>query len=105
MTNETKHTPGPWKVDLMGEPQENRFPNVVIGKGYIIINHADTKEQARIDAHLIAAAPELLEIAKDVLYMLKECGYGGRNRSIEKLHEKRLAKAIAKAMAEQWGGL
>jgi len=43
-----------------------------------------------------------LKTAKDILHMVKDCGYGGSSHSrIEAKHEKALRKAIAKATEEK----
>ena len=76
--SDTKHTPGPWMAataisSVVGLP-------VVAPKGRLIcnVNHAhdpmhgkvsgddDFNREARANARLIAAAPELLQILKDI---------------------------------------
>ena len=76
MTNETKHTPGPWDIREMGDANQ-----------YCILRENDTKwligffqngeiwtnEQAA-NARLIAAAPELLEALTELLAVVNgEC--------------------------------
>lgn len=48
----SKHTPGPWEVDMYGD---------VTANGEDVARIATTGECAERDARLIAAAPELLE--------------------------------------------
>lgn len=70
----SKHTPGPWKIwDGWGS---RKFAPVVVdcifevdGKfvGNCICHVASTNENAVSNAHLIAAAPELLEALEDIL--------------------------------------
>jgi hypothetical protein len=53
--NKPKHTPGPWAVD-------GRFNiSATLGVQYNVSNHSATAAQLSANAHLIAAAPELLE--------------------------------------------
>lgn len=54
MSNE-KHTPGPWHVDLANETVHGFSPE---GEAIVVVYELGTNEA---DAHLIAAAPELLE--------------------------------------------
>ena len=61
--SEHKHTPGPWRV---GTPGPNGCCTVGTERGLMTamvahsINEPDQAEQAKADAALIAAAPELL---------------------------------------------
>lgn len=73
---ETKHTPGPWSCcqEEHGVPYL-RVRGTVIGERYKIANvlldpYCDSpcaSEEAKANARLIAAAPELLEVAQEVL--------------------------------------
>lgn len=86
-----KHTPGPWKI-LRGKKidsslylkvlQSESNPHLHI-KAYSI-----TQETADANAHLIAAAPELLEAG---VALLKAAREGGQN--------------IPQYLAEAWGML
>lgn len=69
----TKHTPGPWRVRYIadGEPSRGFFveaPRINPKHGYDIEilcedgNYPDDMREA--DAHLVAAAPDLLAVAK-----------------------------------------
>ena len=60
----TKYTPGPWRV-----PTENGC-YVSAENGYQICS-LDPRHNRRIDADLIAAAPELLQSVKDLLPILE----------------------------------
>lgn len=73
MTNQTKHTPGPWHI---GTPGPNGcytigttdcLMTVAIAHS---INEPDQKQQAVANAHLVAAAPELLDAANFALSVL-----------------------------------
>jgi hypothetical protein len=55
-TKQAKHTPGPWRVEIIGT------------FGYTVVGPA--KEQSEANAHLIAAAPELLEACRRALIVL-----------------------------------
>jgi len=62
-----KHTPGPWKVGIIPDT-ENVFVEasdglIVCEVGGFVIG----KEQAQTNAHLISAAPDLLDALKDVM--------------------------------------
>ncbi len=74
MTNETKHTPGPWTI-LPGE--QGRLPRYIISADRLpplkMICELGTKANAR----LIAAAPELLEALTHVLPLAEQAPGGG----------------------------
>ncbi len=63
-----KHTKGPWQVgNLVENDYEPRFVEVLGNDGIKLIAKADyseTDEEAATNAHLMAAAPELLESLK-----------------------------------------
>jgi len=93
-TNNTKHTPGPWRM-------QHRHPNSangakILGPGDAVIarmSYAADKPmpQKHADARLIAAAPELLEALKQL-----EVEFG-----LQETYGLRLARAaIAKATGE-----
>lgn len=67
MTQPTKHTPGPWKVD----------GDTYITAHSLIIAHCKQNgslklEDAQANARLMAAAPDLLEAAERACIKLKE---------------------------------
>lgn len=71
----TKHTPGPWTVSDEGYEMNNwgtEFYWYDVGPANVPYNpeEKNSKERALIDANLIAAAPELLELLKRGI----ECG-------------------------------
>ena len=81
------HTPGPWKATLhFGQWSIRQDPKDWDGMGYQSIGsvgrfHADRKgthygEMFRANAQLIAAAPDLLDIAKQYASECLECNYG-----------------------------
>lgn len=65
----SKHTPGPWKQGTRGP---NGCPIIGTEKGLMVCmlahsaNESGQKEQAEANAHLIAAAPELLEALEEL---------------------------------------
>lgn len=70
MTNETKHTPGPWHVESDDTIRSKDFSSIMMGdyRGVIVASvepgHAGrdhARPEAAANAALIAAAPELLE--------------------------------------------
>lgn len=80
-----KHTPGPWEADG-GDVFSKE------GRKYIALTILDVPKKERMaNARLIAAAPELLEAAKDALELLT-------GLTIPEV--KKLQKAIAKAEDE-----
>ena len=88
---EMSHTPGPWTLeDVMGNGLRDICGPDVPGEGSPnLLAHAFRKS----DAHLISAAPDLLEACRDVLIYFTDFERG----LIEtQLHET-LTKAIAKA--------
>ena len=62
----SKHTPGPWKFyDDSSDGKTNRIEIVAIGKTVARIYHSVPSEDLP-NAHLIAAAPDLLEALRYV---------------------------------------
>lgn len=70
-----KHTPGPWKVDktyipIKGAVKRKKLEvrahveNLLLGNGWSLLADVTYSTNAEADAHLIAAAPELLEALK-----------------------------------------
>lgn len=67
--NKTKHTPGPWTKDsaLIRGTYASIIAQSTTSKAKCIIAHIDSplgKGEAEANAHLIAAAPELLNACK-----------------------------------------
>lgn len=72
-----KHTPGPWSLNLIGETRGKSDQPFLVGVegfgGPAIVLHANFNHpEALANAHLIAAAPELLEACKMALSFWKE---------------------------------
>ena len=75
MANETKaptakHTSGPWRI--IGDHQDNRdvfADNELLATAYDM-DTAEPKLVAEANARLIAAAPELLDVMRDVAALL-----------------------------------
>lgn len=78
MSNETKHTPGPWYAHW-GHPTTSRVASIKSPSRYVGLEVADVygtderdlDNENTANAHLIAAAPELLE----ALEALEDAGY------------------------------
>lgn len=90
--NTPKHTPGEWKI----YPAYKSYPDLAfeIWNGdYRIATTTDGAEQAKINARLIAAAPDLLEACKEIVEA------GKRDLIRTGIHSElwRLEQAIAKA--------
>jgi len=62
-----KHTPGPWKAS--SEYLRGRNRHSIIGNGLMICDTWDMEKQGEelANAHLIAAAPDLLEACKEFI--------------------------------------
>ena len=61
------HTPGPWRVE---EDEDGLYIRMEAYRGqdeYLVVYASPIPEQREADAHLIAAAPELLAACKAVL--------------------------------------
>jgi hypothetical protein len=77
---EKKYTPGPWKIDPIGDKLDTDTIEIFAGNKWV----ADAKgvhvgplrgEEVRANAHLIAAAPELLEVLENIIEGLDEAHY------------------------------
>lgn len=64
----TKHTPGPWRLDLTGAVRAERITRVAVASGQDQLSDSEVKA----NLHLIAAAPDLLEACKNALKNLEE---------------------------------
>ena len=96
--SETKHTPGPWKV--YGDyivPASSKPNKYGMQSGEYIAQHYDTIGcgTKKANAHLIAAAPELLEACIEALYWLDVSSRG------EEECAKKLQAAIDRAEGVQ----
>ena len=66
----TKHTPGPWRID----PSWDILGNTKDGNGMVcqITVDAVPRDEAAANAHLIAAAPDLLAALKALLQIIED---------------------------------
>lgn len=99
-----KHTPGPWTVANM---DGRVFPRVYLprgdgrGESYIVINEGRANmEECQANARLIAAAPDLLEAAKEALHTL-DVQARAQSEVWASAVRKPLRDAIAKAQEER----
>ena len=67
----SKYTKGPWKLHDMED-------NTIVGNDHLAIADANaisrSKEENQANAHLIAAAPELLEACKEQMRVIETMG-------------------------------
>jgi hypothetical protein len=97
MDNQAKHTPGPWKVDY--KLPTSQSPCRILGDGEVARVTYRGKlagDSWEANAHLITAAPELLEACRYAVENLRPKGtvtkdFSGHNAMAT------LSKAIAKA--------
>lgn len=81
-TKTAKHTPGPWTATPGGIPE---------------LNQAMTREEHEANKRLIAAAPELLEVARLFLKVSCLCNEAGMKRCGHACPKSDARAAIAKA--------
>jgi ribosomal protein S18 acetylase RimI-like enzyme len=84
MRTETKHTPGPWTIEVweyaMGNPPQRELAVQTESNRIAVIDWDQGQDnpytikdnEARSNALLIAAAPELLEAAKRALGLIRD---------------------------------
>lgn len=104
------HTPGPWKADwifvtdcpdnakvrIHAAPKSDMYSDALVAEaafsptpsGY----HVDSREEAEANARLIAAAPDLLEALKALVYEVDDSDYRWKSKG-----EVMARVAIAKA--------
>ena len=94
---EFKGTPAPWKYTVRNSNEiMTTFHGVTIGDVYLDI----TTSNQKADAHLIAAAPELLEALQGLMKYLVD--FYGEDDDFYPEHPLAVAKAaIAKALGQQ----
>lgn len=63
-----KHTPGPWEISRF----EHGQAAIRSDEGYICTAYMASNGKAKANAHLIAAAPELYEALKSLLWRYRE---------------------------------
>jgi hypothetical protein len=105
------HTPGPWRVGAYGTTVMTGRPNsqandticslympIHSGVGELLLPQDARAEQVEANARLIAAAPDLLEVAKDFQRELSLCMAitGNMAEKVARL-EAKVNAAIAKA--------
>lgn len=106
MSDVNKHTPGPWEtLALFSDQMGTDFTSVKIGNRIHMIGYSD---EAKANARLIAAAPELLravQYAADVfdeyVALHKAKGPEGEEKALNnERHLQRMLDAIAKSWGE-----
>lgn len=85
---ETTHTPGPWELLHHTAPQHDG-DRAVYGPGNKLIcdmnGGPNDDSETLANARLIAAAPELLKIARDYLDVIKACVGGEENKTVNEV--------------------
>lgn len=102
MAEEVKHTPGPWKLLAVGDnqrfcPADQNNHSILTLEDEGSSTFACVYEES--DAHLIAAAPDLLEALKETLFLASAYGPEGKSPTEENAILDRARAAIAKALA------
>lgn len=101
---QAKHTPAPWQLGRIGDDQSI---STATHQSIATVLHPEkgikkaarvTQEEAKANAHLIAAAPELLDVCRLVVLSVDEDS-GEFNVCYDTLHA--ALKAIAKAEGNQ----
>lgn len=99
--SEAKHTPGPWKVDKNMIRAVDPLTSIacICDVAWPLGNRQECPEA---NAHLIAAAPEMLDALE---YLLKQCEENERNNmnymGVSEFAKERASKAIQKAKGVQ----
>lgn len=96
MSEQSKHTPGPWTID---------DGNIILGdKGLSVAEvYADDLEQQRHNARLIAAAPTMLEALVDLVETLQNVRMQDGGGQIQDEYADMFSEARA-AIAKAEGG-
>jgi hypothetical protein len=67
MTEAAKHTPGPWEADIEDVSETFKHRAVIGPNGELVADcdgHRMSGEETAANTHLIATAPDLLDLAK-----------------------------------------
>ena len=95
----SKHTPGPWTANKPTRDNgraEIHAGCMLVAQAFNWMLDAEGDEQCWADAHLIAAAPDLLEALKEIVDAADGAGWEQLDPSFKKART-----AIAKATGEQ----
>lgn len=103
MNNE--HTPGPWKTDgvsVQVEYGKTNYRNFVCANNeqretFSAMIDGKDSETSRANARLIAAAPELLEVCKELKEVLSKGVFYGRDMEAEYQAWGKCCNVVAKA--------
>jgi hypothetical protein len=78
MTNQTKHTPGPWTAYNASNGRIYKFWRIKAGKHVVAtVSDIDLTNEDYANARLIAAAPELLEALETLINLHEGVDDGG----------------------------
>ena len=94
-----EYTKGKWYVSLNGKVlvKHNESFTEICQMPFGSAREADEMPEADANAHLIAAAPKLFEVAKIALDLVKVVRYEHPDDAIAQLQEEIILKAIAEA--------
>ena len=97
MMTQFKGTPGPWSGKDVGICKQDR---VGLQLGFIMTTNTARVEECAANAHLIAAAPELLEALQSVIEACSNLGYNGDGQEELYIEVEKAEKVINKALGQ-----
>lgn len=93
----TKHTPGPWKTNIYQKESINSQGLMIIpttgDDTAVAFSLGFNSDECRANAKLIAAAPELLENLKNMLFAFSSSAFSEIEKSALKYAENVIKKA------------
>lgn len=87
-----KHTPGPWEIKQFGGPQISGPKGYAVATMWGALSVRELKGQDLANARLIAAAPELLDVAERMMEAL-EFAYMGAPEQPKEIAQYRAVRA------------
>ncbi len=93
----SKHTPGPWVTEEIAHTPSTLKPNCFLVRLRSDSSEDTNKESVQANAHLIAAAPEMLEALENILAAINSAN---EHERLASLRTDLLQNVIAKARGE-----